>query len=135
MPQLQKAGFRINAQGCRTFLRGITALKREANRRKLPELVVFELGTAGRANLGMIQKVLTILGPDRRLALVTPRKFLGGVDPDAKVYHQAAAVDPRVTVIEWAERAEAHPEWFHPDLVHPNKRGVKEFVSMLRAVL
>ena len=104
MPELQRIGYRINGQGCRTFARGITALKREARKRSLPDLVVFELGTAGKANLGMIEKVLAILGPDRRLGLVTPRVFLGGVDLDAAIYHAAAALDPRVTVIEWAEQ-------------------------------
>lgn len=135
MKQLQRLGYRINAQGCRTFARGITALKREARKRPLPKLVVFELGTAGKANLGMVEKVLNILGPNRRLALVTPRKFLGGVDPDAAVYHAAAAQDPRVKVIKWAERSEPYPNWFHPDLVHPNDRGVKAFTKMLAAVL
>lgn len=131
MPKLQKVGYRINAQGCRTFPRGIKALEQEARERKLPKLIVFELGTAGNVKPSHIQKVLKIIGPDRRLGLVTPRVFLGGIDPDAADYHAAAAADPRVFTIDWAESAEPHPEWFHPDLVHPNKEGVGAFTAML----
>lgn len=135
MPKLQKLGYRINAQGCRTFPRGITALKRESRRRKLPGLVVFELGTAGDVTQAHIRRVLDIIGPDRRLALVTPRVFQGGVDPDWLDYWIAADRDRRVTVLDWALLAEPHPEWFYGDLVHPNPQGVKEFVNLLASVL
>jgi hypothetical protein len=132
MPKLQRIGYRINAQGCRTFPRGITALKREAHRRKLPRLVVFELGTAGDVTQANIDRVLEILGPKRELVLVTPRVFRGGVDPDAADYYRAAERDPRVLVIPWAEYGEQHPEWFYPDQVHPNDEGVSAFVKLLK---
>jgi hypothetical protein len=136
MPQLQRVGFRINAQGCRTFRRGIAALKREAREHKLPRFVVFELGTAGDATPAQIRKVLRILGPKRTLGLVTPRLFFGGIDPDAEDYKVAAQRYPdRVVVIPWAEFGEQHPEWFHPDMVHPNDEGVKAFVTFLEAAL
>ena len=135
MPYLSELGYRIDAQGCRTFPRGITALKREARKRKLPRLIVFELGTAGDVTQAQINRVLNLIGPDRRLVLVTPRVFQGGVDPDWLDYWIAADRDPRVTVLDWAVLAEPHPEWFYGDLVHPNPQGVKEFVKLLASVL
>jgi hypothetical protein len=135
MPRLTRIGYRINAQGCRTFPRGITALKREAHKRGLPRIVVFELGTAGNVTQDHINQALRILGPKRKLILITPRKFFGGVDRDAADYHRAAKRDPRVAVIPWAEYGEHHPEWFYPDMVHPNKKGVDAFVEFLKVAL
>ncbi len=131
--ELRRAGFRINGQGCRTFPRGITALKREAHRRPLPDFVVFELGTAGDVKNWMINKVLKILGPDRALGLVTPRTLFAGVDPDAALYHAAAARDPRVTVIPWAEWSESNPDWLLGDSVHPTDAGIEALTWMLTA--
>ncbi len=141
MKELQKIGYRINAQGCRTFPRGITAIKREAHKRGLPKLIVVELGTAGNVTRQNIGRLLRFLGPNRKLVLVTPRKFggrafRGGVDPDAADYHRAAEKYPgRVFVVPWAEYGEQHPEWFLPDKVHPNPEGVKYFVDLLEAAL
>ena len=140
MQPLRKLGYRINAQGCRTFPRGITAIKREAHKRGLPKLVVVELGTAGNVTRQNIARLLQLLGPKRKLVLVTPRKFgqgfTGGVDPDAKDYHRAAERYPgRVFVTPWAEFGEQHPEWFYPDMVHPNPEGQKHFVNFLEAAL
>ena len=141
MKPLQKLGYRINAQGCRTFPRGITAIKREAHKRGLPSLVVVELGTAGNVTRQNIARLLQLLGPERKLVLVTPRKFggrsfSGGVDPDAADYHRAAERYPgRVFVTPWAEYGEEHPEWFYPDMVHPNPEGQKYFVDFLEAAL
>ena len=67
MPKLQKAGYRINAQGCRTFPRGIRALNQEARQRGLPKLIVFELGSAGNVKPSHIDKVLKIIGPKLKL--------------------------------------------------------------------
>ena len=136
MRPLRNLGYRINAQGCRTFPRGITALKREAHKRGLPKLIVVELGTAGNVTRQNIARLLRLLGPKRKLVLITPRKFFGGVDPDAKDYHRAAERYPgRVFAVPWAEFGEEHPEWFYPDMVHPNPEGQKAFVDFLEAAL
>jgi hypothetical protein len=133
MPGLQRIGYRLNAQGCRTFPRGITALKREAHRRPLPRLIVFELGTAGNVTQDQINHVMRLIGPDRYLVLITPRVFRGGVDPDAADYYRAAELNDHIGVVPWAEYGEAHPEWFYPDKVHPNPTGAKAFVRFLKA--
>ncbi len=135
IPELRRIGYRINGQGCRTFLRGITALKREARRRPLPDFVVFELGTAGHVENWMINKVLEILGPNRKLGLVTPRVFFGGIDPDAVLYHAAAARDPRISVIPWAEWSAANPSWLLGDNVHPTDAGIEALTWMLKAFI
>ena len=135
IPELQRVGYRINGQGCRTFPRGIKALKREAHRRPLPDFVVFELGTAGDVKNWMIAKVLDILGPDRALGLVTPRTFFGGIDPDAALYHAAAARDPRIRVIPWAEWSDGNPGWLLADNVHPTDEGIAALTWMLKAFI
>jgi len=141
MEPLRKLGYRINAQGCRTFPRGIRAIKDEAKKRKLPKLIVVALGTAGNVKPQNIKRLLDFIGPKRKLVLVTPRKFggrtfKGGIDPDAKDFHRAAEKYPdRVFVVPWAEFSDPHPEWFYPDKVHPNPEGQKYFVDLLEAAL
>ncbi len=136
MRAIQREGYRVILRSCGTFPFGINALKREAQKRGIPRIVVFEFGTRGDVTIRNIARVLRFLGPDRKLVLVTPRKWGGGLDPDAADYHRAAERYPeQVFVIPWAEYGQQHPEWFYPDMVHPTVDGQRVLAEFLEAAL
>lgn len=135
-PYLQFVGYRINGRGCRTFNRGVNALAAEAKARPLPELVVIALGTGGVVKEKWIRKAVDIVGPDRTLALMTPRRFFGGIDPDAATIRAATRkFGPNVVLVDWARHSTGHDEWFVPDLVHPNEVGAVHLTLLLERLL
>src|SRR3954469_4830255 len=77
---LAKVGFRVDAQGCRSFGDALGVLREEHNR--LPHLVVLELGADYGIAVHQIAKAIDILGrkhhEPRILGLVTPRELGGG---------------------------------------------------------
>jgi hypothetical protein len=134
MRGLQDKGYRINAQGCRTFARGVAALADLAHRQTLPRLVVIELGSVGRIKQRQIDRALSIIGPDRVLGLVTPRRFHGGEDPDAERIRAAATRSAQIAVVDWAALSAGHPQWFYGDFVHPTPEGAEAFAQLLGSV-
>jgi hypothetical protein len=131
MREIQDQGYRVNAQGCRTFARGVAALAAIADHRPLPDLVVIALGSVGRIKQRQIVRALQIIGPERTLGLMTPRRFHGGEDPDAERIRRAAARSSQIDLIDWAATSAGHPQWFYPDLVHPTPDGADTLATLL----
>lgn len=133
--ELQQAGFRLNGQGCRTFKLGLETLRKIKRKRgdKLPAFIVMELGTVGAVTPKQISRAKTIIGPERVLGLVTPRKFFSGDDlPAGALMRTMAARAPgRVALFDWQQLSFGQDDWFYPDLVHPNERGAYEFATLL----
>lgn len=133
---IQRAGYRVNAEGCRTFRRGVEALREEASGpRPLPRFVVLELGTAGKIEMGMIEEAHELVGDRRTLGLVTPRAFRGERKArGVRTIRRAATQLKRVRLIDWARFSRGRNEWFHPDRVHPNSRGAQRLGDLLSRV-
>jgi hypothetical protein len=63
-------------------------------RHEIPHLVVLALGADASITAGQIQQAKKILGPKRKLGLVTPRELGGGESNDTKVIRNAGQRDP-----------------------------------------
>jgi hypothetical protein len=130
---LSEVGFHVNAMVCRTMAQGITWL--EAHARNLPLLVVVELGTNGAVSAGQIEQLLTILGPERLLALVTPH---GGNAPYAPALYRSAATHfaGRIEVLDWDRLGARHPEWFAADGIHlAGPAGIEALARLIASAL
>jgi hypothetical protein len=133
------------------FIRsGILAITQLKNRLVDPRLWIIELGTndipaaigserheqvAAADNL--INQVLDLLGPGAQIAWVTVsfRIFPGESDAFNDAIRRRAAIDPRLTLIDWHALSVTHPDWF-ADAVHPNDRGASELSELyVRTVL
>ena len=77
LPALARVGYKVNARGCRQFAEGLRLLRDARRRHQLPHLVVLALGADASVTAGQIEQAKKILGPKRKLGLVTPRE-LGG---------------------------------------------------------
>ena len=90
-------GYEVNTRGCRQMSEGLRLLA--SRRGRLPSLVAIMLGANGEMAPGQIRKAMRIIGPDRVLRLVTPRR-----NPRAARQMRAAArrYRGRVAVIDWA---------------------------------
>ena len=75
-----------------------------------------------------IQQARKIMGPKRKLGLVTPRETGGGESNDAQVIRNAGQRDPEhIKVLDWVHYSAGHASWFQPDGLHLTFAGAKAF--------
>lgn len=135
VPGLARAGFNVNAQGCRRWSQGHAILVRKKRHHRLPRLVVMALGTNWSITRREIGRTRRLLGPKRVLAIVTPREP-GGYTTDARRVREATRAHPRnLKLIDWVRISRGHGSWFGGDGIHLTYTGVRNYIRSLRSVL
>jgi hypothetical protein len=126
-------GFETNAMVCRTMAQGITWL--EDDHQTLPPLVVVALGTNGSVTMGQIDQLLTLVGPNRLLAMVTPHHGDYGYVPG--LIRLAAQQHPgSILLLDWDRLSADHPDWFAPDGIHlGGTAGIDAFAHLVASSL
>jgi hypothetical protein len=126
VPDLRRAGFEVNARGCRQMSEGLELLA--SRRGSLPDRVVVALGYNWTITIEEIRRALIILGPRRVLGMVTPR---GEYASARAAIHAAGRRWPaRVQVLRWAARSSGKPwTWDGLPLTPAGARG---FARLLR---
>lgn len=126
-------GFRINAMVCRTMAQGIVWL--ETQGANLPVLVVVALGTNGSVTMGEIDQLLSIVGPNRLLALVTPHNGNYAYVPG--LIRLAAQRHPgQIMLLDWDRLSAGHPDWFAPDGIHlGGTAGIDAYAHLVASAL
>ncbi|UGS36886.1 SGNH/GDSL hydrolase family protein [Capillimicrobium parvum] len=133
VPQVARAGYEVDAKGCRRIDQGLAILRQRRN--SLPGFVVLALGTNASVTTSDIRRALTIVGPDRVLGLVTPRETGGGSGADAAAVRAAGRRWPsRVRVVDWVAYSAGHSSWFAGDGIHLGAGGASGMARLLRRV-
>src|SRR2546423_4691017 len=136
LPALARVGYKVNARGCRQFGEGLRLLRQARRAHRLPHLVVLALGADASITGGQIEQAKKILGPKRKLGLVTPRELGGEQSNDADVIRNAGQRDPeRVKVLDWVRYSSGHESWFQPDGLHLTFSGAKAFARLLKKLI
>jgi hypothetical protein len=125
VPELRRAGFEVNARGCRQMSDGVELLA--SRRGSLPDVVVVALGYNWTITIEEIRRALIILGSRRVLGMVTPR---GEYASARAAIHAAGRRWPaRVQVLRWAARSAGKPwTW---DGLHLTPAGARGFARLL----
>jgi len=132
-PYLSKAmpGWKLvaNDRVGRSTPEGIAEL--EAGRPVLSSHVVVSLGTndppgAVAAFRADVAHLLDLVGPNRCIIWATIWRDGAPNDAFNAVLREAAHVNHRVQLVEWAEMVQAHPDWLSPDGLHGNEKGYRE---------
>jgi hypothetical protein len=132
LPALSRVGYNVNARGCRQFAEGLRLMRSQARKHRLPHLVVIALGADASISGGQVEAALRILGPSRKLGLVTPRETGGGESNDAAVVRNEGQRHPdRIKVLDWVRYSSGHDSWFQPDGLHLTFSGAKAFARLL----
>jgi hypothetical protein len=125
IPQLRRAGFEVNARGCRQMSEGLELLA--SRRGSLPEVVVVALGYNWTISIEEIRRALIILGPRRVLGMVTPRGEYASAR--AAICAAGRRWPARVKVLRWAARSAGKPwTW---DGLHLTPAGARGFARLL----
>lgn len=130
--ELAAEGFEVDVRGCRQMTEGLDVLRARRRAGRLPEVVVVALGANWVITPEEIREALQILGPRRRLALVTPRESGGGSSSDAGVVRDAGRRYPRrVAVLDWVAYSTGHAGWFGSDGLHLGPAGAQGLARLL----
>jgi hypothetical protein len=145
IPNLNAAGFSVNARGCRGFKESIAVAAKARRRHQLPHLVLINAYGNGGVNPDLINELLGVLGPKRALGLITAYNADTGHPPapDTNVIFQAAHQHPhQVFVLDWVRYSLPHHKadpkpgaWFIYDLFHPNYAGAAAYATFLSQAL
>jgi hypothetical protein len=136
LPALARVGYKANARGCRQFAEGLGVLRDARRRQRLPRLAVLALGADAAVSAGQIAQARKIMGPKRKLGLVTPRETGGGESKDAEVIRNAGQRDPvHIKVLDWVHYSAGHTSWFQPDGLHLTFSGAKAFSRLLKKLI
>jgi hypothetical protein len=136
LPALARVGYRVNARGCRQFPEGLSVLRDARRHHRLPRLAVLALGADASISARQISRARKIMGPKRKLGLVTPRELGGGESNDAKVIRNAGQRDPQhIKVLDWVRYSAGHSSWFQPDGLHLTFSGAKAFARLLKKLI
>ncbi|MGO9753383.1 MAG: hypothetical protein ACLP22_18110 [Solirubrobacteraceae bacterium] len=132
-PALSYYGFESNAMVCRTMSEGIAWLQQQAE--SLPRLVVVALGTNGPVSDEQIDQLLSIVGPHRILAMVTPHNGSYAYVPG--LIRAAAQQHPgRIEILDWDQLSAGHPNWFAPDGIHlGGTAGIDAYAQLVASAL
>jgi hypothetical protein len=136
LPALARVGYKVNARGCRQFQEGLGVLRDARHHHQLPRLAVLALGADASVAAGQIAQARKIMGPKRKLGLVTPRETGGGESKDAEVIRNAGQRDPvHIKVLDWVHYSTGHSSWFQPDGLHLTFSGAKAFARLLKKLI
>jgi hypothetical protein len=132
--RLARAGFEVDAREGRFMRHGLAILRRRRKRDRRPHTVVIALGTNAPATLRQIRRALILLGPGRKLALVTPFRSYRAIG-SATIYAAKRRWPQRVEVLDWATSAAGHASWFWGDGTHLRPAGAKAYARMVERAL
>jgi hypothetical protein len=145
IPDLTRVGFDVNAKGCRGFKQSVWVARDLRNRGILPKLILINAYGNGGVNNDLIKFALKVIGPKRKLVLVTAYDADTGHPPapDTNVIFDAAKRHPdQIKVLNWVKHSLPHHRadpapgaWFLPDLFHPNFPGAHAYGRYLAQVL
>jgi hypothetical protein len=136
MPDLSRAGYNVDAHGCRGMEEGLAILRRRRAADRLPHLTVIALGTDFTISRSQIKRALHYLGPDRVLGLVTPWELGGYAGSDARVMREAAKdYRKRIVLLDWVRFSRGHGGWFQPDGCHLTFAGARAFARLFEQAL
>jgi len=132
-------GIGLDAKPIRKWVDAPALVQKAADAGKLRPYVVLNFGTNGgfqfKGSDTALEKVLDILGPDRRVVLVNTVGISYWVPDANKELAKIAAKHPNVVVADWNRAVRGKPGLLHADRTHPNMKGIDVYADVVDAAL
>jgi hypothetical protein len=132
--RLARSGFEVDAREGRFMRSALRILRTRRRTHTRPDTVVVALGTNFPPTAREIRKCLRLLGPHRKLALVTPLRSWRPL-PSPAIQRAKRRHPHRVQILDWAGLAAPHPEWLWGDGTHLRPAGARAYTRLLRLAL
>jgi hypothetical protein len=128
--RLTRAGFESDTLCGRSPRAGLEVLRRRRHKGTLPEVVVVALGSNAAMTSRDIAAMLRVLGPRRKLMLVTQTRSwrpVGG----APLRRASRRHPARVALIDWSRLARRNPQWLWSDGTHLRPAGLPGYTRLI----
>ena len=129
--QEQISGAYVSAAVSRQIDAGPEILDTLSSHGLLGDVVVVHLGTNGVSSLQKYQDIVDVIGPDRRIFWVNCRGVSWANDVNINIQSIVDA-NENVTLINWAEFSDGHPEYFYSDGIHLTAEGQAAYAELIR---
>ncbi len=134
--ELRDAGFAVDAEEARSFVRGIDIAEALVAKDKLPNELVVHLGTNGPIGESQMEEFMSLISPVRRILLVkndVDRDYAAG---NNELFEQVAEAYPNVAVLKWKRLLRDCPgECLYRDDLHLTPEGAVYYTAVINAVL
>lgn len=136
-PELQNAlpGIAIDAEVSRSMWVAPDILSSLAGTGSLRPIVVLGLATNGEVGVDLLNRVLTIIGPDRTLVLVNghaDRSWIPGVNSALAAFADAHT---GTVIADWDGAISPRPDELADDGIHPQPAGGAAYAAALNAAI
>lgn len=128
--RLTRAGFETDTLCGRSPRAGLEVLRRRRHKGTLPEIVVIALGTNAEMTYGDVAAMLQVLGPRRKLMLVTQMRSWRPVG-SAAMRRASRRHSARVSIIDWSTLARTNPRWLWGDGTHLRPAGLPGYTRLI----
>jgi hypothetical protein len=128
--RLTWTGFETDTMCGRSPGAGLRVLRRRLRAGTLPEVVVVALGANTPMTSQDIDGMLEVLGPQRKLLLVTQMRHWRPVS-DAAIRGASKRHPARITLIDWRALARRHRDWLWSDGTHLHPRGLPGYTRLI----
>lgn len=99
---------------------------------KLGDVVIIGLGSNGSFDKSTGQELLNVIGSRRTIYWITVYgKYLEWQDSTNQMIERLSEVNDNLTIIDWAETASEHSEWFYDDGMHLNEDGQAKYANFI----
>lgn len=125
------SGIMVDGQIGRQMYQAPDVISKLQKEGKLRKIVMIELGTNGSFTEKQLIKTLDALKGAKRVVLVNtrvPRPWEASVNETLATVLQSY---PDITLIDWYSASEGHDDYFYPDGVHLNKKGVEAYSKIM----
>ena len=132
--QEQITGAYVSAAVSRQIDAGPEIINNLSSHGLLGDVVVVHLGTNGVSSLPKYQAIVDAIGPDRQIYWVNCRGVSWANDVNINI-QQIVDENANVTLVNWVEFSEGHPEYFYSDGIHLTVDGQAAYASMIKAAI
>jgi hypothetical protein len=132
--RLARSGYEVDAREGRFMRHALRILRKRKRNHRRPHLVVVAIGTNYPASYRQIRRALILLGPHRKLALVTPKRSYRAIGA-GPIWRAAHHWPRRVKVLDWVSYSAGRTDWFWSDGTHLRPSGASAYARLLRTAL
>lgn len=126
----------IDAKVSRQITQADDVLDSLEQQNTLHQTVVIALGTNGPFGTDVGQELIDRLGNDRTVYWVTVYgSELSWQEDSNTTIRELADANENVHIIDWAQTASGHTEWFYSDGIHLNAEGREAYTQMVLTAL
>ncbi len=135
-PQLEAGipAIEINAAVSRQVAAAIEVLRGIRDSGQLGDVVLLHIGYNGTFTARQIDQVMEIVD-GRRVVFLTLREPRDWEAPNNRVIADAASRYANVTVVDWHNASDAHPEYFYDDGIHLRPSGAQAYAALVAAAI